>query len=122
MPPRSGDAGFDDSSMLLRSFNCRVIDVSGKFGFIEGFRLMVPVGKSESNALFSSDKQPLELELDALDNRPFDDPLLLLLFTILLLSLLHCDGTDETILPMELLRFDENLSISSVAKSSTNVR
>lgn len=123
VPPRSGDAGFDESSMLLRSFNCRVIDVSGIFGFIDGFLFIVPVGKSESNALLSSDKQPLELELEALDNRPFDEVIvLLLLFTILLLSLLHCDGTDETMLPIELLRFDENLSISSLAKSSTNLR
>lgn len=112
---------------IFRSFNCRVIDVNGIFGFIDGFRLIVPVGKSESNALFSSDKQPLELELDALDKRPFVLELLLLFMLLLLplppLSLLlHCDGTDETILPIELLRFDENLSNSSLAKSATSTR
>lgn len=139
VPPRStGVVGVDRESVatesILRSFNCRVIDVNGIFGFIDGFRLIVPVGKSESNALFSSDRQPLELELDALDNRPFVLELLLILLLLLLMLLLlllllpplslllHCDGTDETILPIELLRFDENLSSSSLAKSATNTR
>lgn len=128
VPPRStGVVGFDNDSAvesILRSFNCRVIDVNGIFGFIDGFRLIVPVGKSESNALFSSDKQPLELELDARDKRPFVLELLLLLFMLLLLllPLLHCDGTDDTILPIDELRFDENLSSSSLAKSATSTR
>lgn len=131
VPPRSGDVGFDSLPNVVSptSFNCRVIDVNGKLGFIEGFRLIVPVGKSESKALFSSDKHPLELELDARDKRPLAIAKLLLLFPKLLLlellpalPLLHCDGTDETMLPMELLRFDENLSSSSRARSSIRAR
>lgn len=88
VPPRStGVVGFDTESTIVestfRSFNCRVIDVNGIFGFIDGLRFIVPVGKSESNALFSSDKHPLELELDALDKRPFVLELLLLLLMLL---------------------------------------
>jgi hypothetical protein len=55
--------------------NSLVVDVSGSLGVMDGFRLMVPMGKSESKAfskvgvavplLERSDKHPLEEELDA---------------------------------------------------------
>lgn len=53
------------------SFSCRVILVRGRLGFIDGFRLIVPIGNSESKAFSQlegapSDIQPLELELLAL--------------------------------------------------------
>lgn len=82
VPPRSGDVGLLLSLgkfVSPTSFSCLVIDVNGKFGFIDGFRLIVPVGNSESKPLFSSDKQPLELELDALDKRPLTEETKLLL-------------------------------------------
>lgn len=127
VPPRSGDAGEVSFSRVVSptSFSCRVIDVSGRFGFIDGFLLMVPVGNSESKPLFSSDRQPLELELDARDKRPLlctgtkrFTPLLLLL----LLLLLHCEGTEETMLPIDPLRAVDSLSSSSLAKSSVKDR
>lgn len=118
VPPRSGEVGLLLSPVKFvspTSFSCLVIEVSGKLGFIDGFRLIVPVGKSESNPLFSSDKQPLELELDALDKRPLVD-------VTTLLPVLHCDGTDEMILPMEPHRLAENFSNSSLVKSSRSTR
>lgn len=53
------------------SFNCLVVLVSGKLGFIDGFLFIVPVENSESKAFSQldgapSDIQPLELELLAL--------------------------------------------------------
>lgn len=87
---------------------------------MDGLRLIVPVGNSESNPLFSSDKHPLELELDARDKRPLEDVAKLLpLFPE---PVLHCDGTDEMILPIDPHRFDENFSNSSLVKSSSNKR
>lgn len=120
MPPRSGEVGLLLSPGKLvspTSFSCRVIEVSGRFGFIDGFRLIVPVGNSESNPLFSSDRQPLELELDARDRRPLEDAARLLPEPVL-----HCDGTDEMMLPIEPHRLDENFSNSSRVKSSSNTR
>ena len=53
----------------------RVVEVSGNLGVIDGFLLMVPIGKSESKAcskvgvvvplLERSDKHPLDDEVDA---------------------------------------------------------
>lgn len=123
VPPRSGDVGLLLSPVKFvspTSFSCLVIEVNGKFGFIDGFRLIVPVGNSESNPLFSSDKHPLELELDALDRRPFVDVTRLLLFPEPVLP--HCDGTDEMILPIDPHRLDENFSNSSLVKSSSSTR
>lgn len=122
VPPRSGEVGLLLSPAKFvspTSFSCLVIEVNGKLGFIDGFRLIVPVGKSESNPLFSSDKQPLELELDALDKRPFVDVTRLLLLPE---PVLHCDGTDEMMLPIEPHRLDENFSNSSLLKSSSSTR
>lgn len=122
VPPRSGDVGLLLSPAKFvspTSFSCLVIEVSGRFGFIDGFRLIVPVGKSESNPLFSSDRQPLELELDARDRRPLVDVARLLLLPE---PVLHCDGTDEIILPIEPHRLAENFSNSSLVKSSSSTR
>lgn len=75
VPPRSGDVGFESVDRRVvspTSFSWRVFEVNGKFGFIDGLRLMVPVVNSESKPLLSSDKHPLELELEARDNRPLE--------------------------------------------------
>lgn len=65
--------GVDSPSSLVSptSFSCLVILVSGRLGFIEGLRLMVPIGNSDSKAFSQlegapSDIHPLELELLAL--------------------------------------------------------
>lgn len=121
VPPLSGDVGALLSSpgyvVSPTSFSCRVIEVRGKLGFIDGFLLMVPVGNSESNPLFSSDKQPLELELEARDRRPLMDEFRLLLAK--LETALHCEGTEEMMLPIEPHRLAENFSSSSRLRSST---
>lgn len=124
VPPRSGDAGLVSENLVVSptSFSLPVIDVNGKFGFIVGFRLIVPVVNSESNALLSSDRQPLLLELDALDRRPFEfEGTFVLQLLLPLLPVLHCDGTAEAMLPIEPLLAEESLSSSSRAKSSNKV-
>lgn len=71
VPPRSGDVGTESNLVFSpTSLSLPVIDVNGMFGFIVGLRFIVPVVNSDSNALLSSDKHPLELELDARDSRP----------------------------------------------------
>jgi hypothetical protein len=124
VPPRSGEVGLESVNRAESpaSFtNCLVIDVNGRFGFIDGFRFIVPVGNSVSNPLLSSDKQPLELELEARDSRPLIAGIML--FPLLSpLLLLHCDGTADTMLPIEPLLADDNLSSSSRARSSNSDR
>ena len=59
-----------ESSSLTRR---RVVDVSGSLGIIKGFRLIVPMGKSESKAWPSNAPSGRMLALDRSDRQPLDE-------------------------------------------------
>jgi len=123
VPLRSGELASPPalSQMVISptSFSWRVIVVSGRLGFIEGLRLMVPVVNSESKPLLSSERQPLELLLEARDVRPLVELDMLLMAEE---TLPHCDGTADEMLEIDSLRMETAKLDCETASSRLRLR